>query len=124
MFIGREFELSLLRRHLDDRSRAQLIVLYGRRRVGKSTLIARAVESESRTLFFEGIEGARNSVQITQFLDDLASQTGRVRLGATNWREVFRGVGELVQNGRWVLVFDEFPWLGAGRTQIVSELKL
>ena len=124
MFIGREFELSLLRRHLQDRSRAQLIVLYGRRRIGKSTLIARAVESEPQVLFFEGIEGARKPVQIAQFLDDLASQTGRVRLAATNWRDVFRGLGELVQTGRWVLVFDEFPWLGAGRTQIVSELKL
>lgn len=124
MFTGRGSELSLLRRHLDDQRRAQLIILYGRRRIGKSTLMAKAVEGEARVLFFEGIEGARTPVQIDQFLTDLSRQTGRIRLGARNWREVFQGLGELVERGRWVLVFDEFPWMGAGRTRIVSELKL
>ena len=60
MFVGREYELSLIGRHLQDDSKAQLIVLYGRRRIGKSTLIAKALEHESRALFFEGIEGARS----------------------------------------------------------------
>ena len=59
MFVGREHELSLIGRHLEDNSKAQLIILYGRRRIGKSTLIAKAVEQESNVLFFEGIEGAR-----------------------------------------------------------------
>ncbi|MCP4675298.1 MAG: hypothetical protein GY854_07295 [Deltaproteobacteria bacterium] len=124
MFVGREYELSLLREHLRDDSKARLIILYGRRRIGKSTLIAEAVKNEENVLFFEGIEGTRKKVQIEQFTTDLASQTGRVRLDARNWREVFQGVGELLEKGRWVLVFDEFPWMGAGRTQIVSELKL
>ncbi len=124
MFVGREYELSLIRKHLRDDSKARLIILYGRRRIGKSTLIAEAVKDEQNVLYFEGIEGARKRVQIEQFVTDLADQTGRVRLGAQNWREVFKGVGELVKKGRWVLVFDEFPWMGAGRTQIVSELKL
>jgi len=124
MFVGRTHELSVIRGRLSDRTKAQLIILYGRRRIGKSTLIAKAVEKEANVLFFEGIEGARKQVQIDQFLTDLAAQTGRVRLDAGNWREAFRGLGELVRQGRWVLVFDEFPWMGAGRTQIVSELKL
>ena len=124
MFVGREHELSLIGRHLEDNSKAQLIILYGRRRIGKSTLIAKAVAQESNVLFFEGIEGARTQIQIAQFLGDLAAQTGRMRLDARNWRDVFQGLGELLRSGRWVLVFDEFPWLGAGRTQIVSELKL
>ncbi len=125
-FIGRNHELVLFRQHLQDHSRAQLIVIYGRRRIGKSTLIQEAVKEEDdrTTLFFEGIEGAGRRTQIDQLLEDLARQTGRVRLGAKNWREVFQGLGELMQEGRWVLVFDEFPWMGVGRTQIVSELKL
>jgi len=124
MFVGRTHELDLIRRRLADRSKAQLIVIYGRRRIGKSTLIRQAVSSEKRVLYFEGIEGENTRVQIDQFLDDLALQTGRVRLGARTWREVFQGVGEIIQSGRWVLVFDEFPWMGAGRTAIVSQLKL
>ena len=124
MFIGREHELEQISYHLKDRSKAQLIVVYGRRRVGKSTLIAQACKREKRVLFFEGLQGERTKVQIDQFLDDLSRQTGRVRLNASNWREVFQGLGELIESGRWVLVFDEFPWMGAGRTKIVSALKL
>jgi AAA+ ATPase superfamily predicted ATPase len=124
MFVGRRHELDLIQQCLSDRAKAQLIVLYGRRRVGKSTLIRQSVSNETRVLYFEGIEGESTDVQIAQFLDDLALQTGRVRLGARTWREVFQGIGELVASGRWVLVFDEFPWMGAGRTSIVSQLKL
>ena len=124
MFVGRKHELEQISYHLNDRSKAQLIVLYGRRRVGKSTLITQSCKKEKRVLFFEGLQGEHTDVQISQFLDDLARQTGRVRLNASNWREVFQGVGEIVQSGRWVLVFDEFPWMGAGRTKIVSALKL
>ncbi len=124
MFIGRTHEIGLIRQRLADRSKAQLIVIYGRRRVGKSTLIREATKRERKVLLFEGIEGEQTAVQIEQFLDDLSRQTGRVRLRARNWREVFQGLGEIVERGRWVLVFDEFPWMGAGRSRIVSELKL
>jgi len=124
MFVGRQHELGLIRECLNDRSKAQLLVVYGRRRIGKSTLIREAVSTEERVLNFEGIEGENTRVQINQFLDDLARQTGRVRLGAKTWLEVFQGVGEIVESGRWLLVFDEFPWMGAGRTAIVSHLKL
>ena len=124
MFIGRSYELGLLKDALNDRTKAQLIIVYGRRRIGKSTLIKKAVEDEKNVLFFEGIEGENTHKQINQFLDDLSRQTGRVKLGSKTWPEVFQGLGELIQDKRYVLVFDEFPWMGAGRTSIVSHLKL
>ncbi len=43
MFMGRSYELSLIGRHLQERTKAKLIILYGRRRIGKSTLIAKAL---------------------------------------------------------------------------------
>ncbi|MCK5797303.1 MAG: ATP-binding protein [Deltaproteobacteria bacterium] len=124
MFIGREHELATIKRHLKDRSKAQLLVIYGRRRIGKSRLIREALRSEKKALFFEGVEGEDSRAQVAQFTLDLAQQTGRVRLAARSWREAFQGLGELIAEGRWVIVFDEFPWMGAGRTRIVSELKL
>lgn len=124
MFVGRTYEKNLLEEALRDRSKAQLVVLYGRRRIGKSTLIRESLRGETNTLFFEGIQGGSTDVQIDQFLKDLSLQTGKIRLAAGNWREVFQGLGELVERGRWVLVFDEFPWLAVGRKQLVSDLKL
>ena len=43
MFVGRRTELALLREELAV-PRASLAIVYGRRRVGKSTLICEAVE--------------------------------------------------------------------------------
>jgi AAA+ ATPase superfamily predicted ATPase len=57
MFIGRQYELGLIRRQLADRSKAQLIILYGRRRVGMSTLIREAVKKQPNVLFLKGLKG-------------------------------------------------------------------
>lgn len=124
MFVGRNYERELVKKHLGDHSKAQLLVLYGRRRVGKSTLIRESLKNEKKVLFFEGIEGEPTNIQIDQFLKDLSRQTGRIRLAARNWRDVFQGLGEIISRGRWVLVFDEFPWMAAGRSRIVSDLKV
>ena len=123
MFIGRDYELQQLRKQLTDRSRAQLLVLYGRRRVGKSRLIQEAIRGERRVLLFEGIQGQTAPVQIARFLDDLAAQTGNVRLAAADWAQALRGLGEVIRRGRWVVVLDELPWLAAGRTRFIAELK-
>ena len=44
MFIGREEELELLKLYLGKETKHALL-LYGKRRVGKSTLIVKAVEN-------------------------------------------------------------------------------
>lgn len=124
MFIGRDRETRLIQDRLADRSKAQLIILYGRRRVGKSTLIRNSLKNQKKVLFFEGIQGEPTKIQIDQFLNDLAGQTGSVKLAARNWREVFQGLGQWIQKGRWVIVLDEFPWMAAGRSRLVAELKL
>jgi predicted AAA+ superfamily ATPase len=124
MFIGRQYETRLIQEKLADTSKAQLIILYGRRRVGKSTLIRKSLKRQKNVLFFEGIQGRSTRDQIDQFLVDLSTQTGRVKLAAKNWREAFQGLEETIQKGRWFLVLDELPWMAAGRSQMISDLKL
>ena len=124
MFIGRQYEVEFIKRKINDKSKAQMIILYGRRRVGKSTLIRECVKHKKNVLFFEGIEGEHTHVQVNQFLKDLSRQTGRVKLSAEGWLDAFQGLGEVIKEGHWIIIFDEFPWMGAGRPTIVSELKL
>ena len=50
MFVGRRKEIALLRAVLAV-PRASLAIIYGRRRVGKSTLIREAVEKRPRVLY-------------------------------------------------------------------------
>jgi AAA+ ATPase superfamily predicted ATPase len=124
MFVGRNYELGLIRDRLSDRSKPQLLIIYGRRRIGKSTLIKKSLDGRKNVLFFEGIQGESTQTQIDQFLSDLARQTGRIKLAARNWREVFQGLEETIAKGRWIVVFDEFSWMAAGRSSLVSDLKL
>ena len=50
MFVGREHELSVMQR-LYNRQGFKMVVLYGRRRVGKTSLIEEFTKNK-RTLFF------------------------------------------------------------------------
>lgn len=123
MFVGRTQELEVIENQLQVRDQAQLIVIYGRRRIGKSRLIMEALKMKKKTLFFEGIEGENTSFQIDQFLDDLSRQTGKIKLAAKNWREVFQGLEEIICKGEWFIVFDEFPWMAVLRSTLVAQLK-
>jgi AAA+ ATPase superfamily predicted ATPase len=67
MFIGRHYELNQIKEKLNDNSLSQLIILYGRRRVGKSRLIKEALKQEKQVLSFEGLEGEPTSVQLINF---------------------------------------------------------
>lgn len=68
-FIGRETELSRLKGLLDNRS-ASLIVVRGRRRIGKSRLLAE-FGKEIRSLFFSGIPPSKKDIRV-QFKDEEA----------------------------------------------------
>src|SRR5687767_13758748 len=65
-FIGRERELAKLKRLLDSPS-AEIAVLYGRRRVGK-TLLLEHVLTGRNALFFEALEDRPKKEQIDHFL--------------------------------------------------------
>lgn len=123
-FLGRKNELKAIRERLEDHSKSQLIILYGRRRVGKSRLISEALLKERNILKFEGIEGESTDVQIDQFLNDLSRQTNKVKFAARNWREAFQGLEESIKEGRHVIIVDELPWLAVGKSTLISELKL
>ncbi len=121
MFVGRQHELSLLKRAIAS-ERAELVVVYGRRRVGKSSLLARLVSGRG-DLHFEALQGVSQKQQIEHFLWQLAEQTGTPRAAARDWREAFRALTFHIAAGRHYVVFDEFPWMASGRTHLVSLLK-
>ena len=76
-FIGREKELAALR-NLLPRENA-IAVIYGRRRIGKSSLI-REFLRESDALYFEGLEGRPKRQQLNSFILQLNHQTGQAFL--------------------------------------------
>jgi len=108
-FINRENELSFLEKKWAD-PRAQLIVLWGRRRVGKTELVKQFIKKKPHVYFLaESTNDAdqlrRFSYMIGQFFNEPLLETR----GFSNWEEGFRYIRDRKQ--RFVLVIDEFSYL-------------
>jgi len=121
MFYGRKHELQILKRAIGSSS-PELGIVYGRRRVGKSSLLMQAAGRKG-DLLFEGLQQASLKSQIEHFLLQLADQTGTPRSAARNWREALDALSFHLRNGRRYVVFDEFPWMASGRSELVALVK-
>jgi AAA+ ATPase superfamily predicted ATPase len=98
---------------------AALIVMIGRRRVGKSFLLARTFGGR-RTVSFQGDEQGER-----QHLDLLAAEAGRALLGSpslafASWDEALTFLGEQARHGRLTVILDEFQWLKAAQPALDS----
>ncbi len=123
-FIGREDEVARLKRILNG-GEASVVTVYGRRRVGKTTLIERAF-SHPGLIKCEGLEGQDEHVQRQSMLEQFAEQVGVPALKhATpdSWRALLRIVTEYVTQGRTTLYLEEFQWLSAYGGELISEIK-
>ena len=114
-FVNRRSEL----RELDAAARhGGLLVVFGRRRVGKTRLLREWLQKRDG-LYSQAIEAQRD-LQIQQVFQDLRPQleTGLV---PKSWPELLE-VLEL-QKKRWVLCLDEFPYLTAADDSLPSRLQ-
>lgn len=110
-FIGRELELRKLGRLIEDEGMG-FALIYGRRRVGKSELIKRALsESKVKAIYYEckEVSGENNA----RSLAGLASSVlGLPRLGYGEMESLLRYLFELGEKEKMVLVLDEYPTSG------------
>lgn len=122
-FVGRENELEQLTRTLGS-SRPTISVIYGRRRVGKSFLISKALENRN-ALFFEGLENLPKKQQIDNFCLQLTKQTGqKIGKAPKSWGEVFLLLEVPLKKTGMCIVLDEFQWMANYRTEIIANLKM
>ncbi|OGT63551.1 MAG: hypothetical protein A3J38_01170 [Gammaproteobacteria bacterium RIFCSPHIGHO2_12_FULL_45_9] len=125
-FVGRTAELHHLNA-LYTAEDAKLIVLYGRRRIGKSRLIEQFIQGK-KYLRFEGLENMRTKAQLAQFTEDLGAQLNDPVLKHTtftSWTPILDYLTRFfTQNTeKYVVFLDEFQWLAANQRQLVSLLK-
>ena len=121
MFIGRKYELKIIEQAIVSK-RAELGIVYGRRRIGKSTLLKKAAPKKN-TLYFEALQGVSLKKQIEHFTYQLSKQTNTPIILARNWHEAFDALTLHIKKRRRYIVFDEFPWMAAGRSELVALFK-
>lgn len=130
---GRENELKLLKGAYES-SKAELAVVYGRRRVGKSYLIKR-FSSDKKYLSFEGIEGGSSRTQVENFQIQLQKQISNPLLQRAKfetWNEIFDYLSTYFaeyntkhkKHEKLIVIFDEFQWMAAQQSKLVALLKM
>lgn len=125
MFIGRERELTTLGR-LYRTDTFQFPVIYGRRRVGKTTLISKFV-GDKPVIFFTAVENNRQtnlenlSRAIAQF--EHPERDPALVPPYTNFQQAFEIIFELAQKQRLIFVIDEFPYLAKADPSVSSILQ-
>jgi AAA+ ATPase superfamily predicted ATPase len=122
MFVGRETELSKLA-ELYDSGRFECVIVYGRRRVGKTRLISEFLRGREG-LYFSAIEsGAGENLEILS--RNLLSFGAGSPVGAAfgDFRQALDYVFNLARERRFILAIDEFPYLAGSYRGISSLLK-
>jgi len=121
VFIDREDEISGLER-LYASGRAEMFVLYGRRRVGKTELLREFCDGKPHLFFVATLSS--DAHQLAAFSQQVWAYThSESSEGFTfpSWEAAFQAMAELP--GRPVVVLDEFTYLISGNKAIPSVLQ-
>lgn len=109
-FLGREKEiLDLEKEYARD---GGFVVIYGRRRIGKTTLIKQFIKSKTAFYFLATKEVESQSMK--RFAGVIARTTGNSvmqKAAFSDWLDLFQAVADYKPNEKKVLVIDEFPYL-------------
>ena len=114
-FVGRGGELDLLD-DLWESSRATLLILYGRRRVGKTRLLTHWLKRHSDRAIYWVAEPTTALDQLRSFSQAIYNYTAPdtpapLDFTYANWEQALRQVALLASERRVALVIDELPYL-------------
>jgi AAA+ ATPase superfamily predicted ATPase len=119
--IGRLREREILNEALGN-TNSELIVVYGRRRVGKTFLIR---EFFNKNIVFEvtGLFGGNMKDQLRNFAKELLKRTNNKAPEVTSWFEMFAILEGYLdtkfEKSKKVIFIDEFPWIDTPRSRFL-----
>ncbi len=123
MFIGREREISSLNK-LYDSGKFEFVVLYGRRRVGKTALINHFIDGKP-AIYFMGVESnAKQNLEnfsksIMEYASGIEADTS-----FASFQAALEAVFKLSEKERLILAIDEYPYVARASKSFASTLQL
>ena len=121
MFIGRERELEILN-NLYKQNKFQLFILYGRRRVGKTTLITEFCRDKDSIFFAAEQDSDKGNLQ--KFSEMVFLHYNEKTLSDfSSWENAIEFIHSRQVEKPLVLVFDEFPYLAKTNKKLLSNLQ-
>lgn len=124
-FIGRKTELARLQGLLSKQS-ASLVVVRGRRRIGKSRLL-KEFGKQMKSFFFSGLppstkKKTTDAAQKKEFVSQLQQQ-GIPGVSPDDWSNLFWHLAQYTKEGRVLIVLDEISWMGSKDPNFLGKLK-
>ena len=124
MFIGREAELKFLQDKFDNEN-GQLVVLYGRRRVGKTETLREFCKGKPHV--FYSCTQSTDKVQLSKFSKHILKEDIPAKQYISefaDWESAFRSVLDFpFGDQKKLLIIDEFPYMCKGNKSIPSVLQ-
>ena len=123
MFIGRERELNSLNK-LYNSGKFEFVVIYGRRRVGKTALINHFID-DKQAIYFMGVESnAKQNLEnfsrnIMEYTSGISAETSFL-----SFQSALETVFRLSQKERLILVIDEYPYVARASRSLASTLQM
>ena len=124
-FIGREAELGALQKLYDKKS-FQMAVLFGRRRVGKTTLVNRFIKKNNcKYVSFVSTEMTESELLLRMGSDVLESLAPNLngKIKFESFDSIFDFIADKATNERIVFVIDEYPYLAKSCSYMNSLLQ-
>lgn len=123
-FIGRQQEIDRIH-SLKARDKASLIVIRGRRRIGKSRLIQESAR-DSLFLKFSGLapdEGITAEAQRKNFAMQLAKNFNTHTPDSSDWFHLLEALAKSLPKKPLILLFDEISWMGQDDPTFLPKIK-
>lgn len=123
MFIGRKEELAFLEEKYNS-DIGQLIVLYGRRRVGKTELLKEFCKGKTNVFFTcTEVPDEKQINSISSRILATGVPAARYVNTFSDWEQVFSSIKEIPGDGKKILIIDEFPYAVKANDSIPSILQ-
>lgn len=118
-FVDREKERDFLKKAYNSK-RAEFIIIYGRRRIGKTELIKKSIEKRKAIYFF--VEDALENENLNSFKKKVADLLNNplIEKAELSWEELF---DEIIKKDNLIVILDEFPNLIKKNKAILSKFQ-
>lgn len=124
-FVGRKKEFKELDRRYRSKQ-SELIVVYGRRRVGKTALV-REFFGNKFDFLVTGIHDGTKEMQLSNFAMALHEYFG-LRNSPKTWLDAFAllraGLLQVQSDGKKVVFFDEMPWMETPKSDFLKAFEV
>ncbi|MCI0399307.1 MAG: ATP-binding protein [Chloroflexi bacterium] len=123
MFVDRTRELLFLRQTLSRQDRGQMLLLYGRRRVGKTELLRQWAVTSGLSYTYWMAEKEPAALQRRKLFSRLLDVPVHQAVDFSSWSELWDWIAPRLVSRRQIIILDELPYAAAADSAMLSALQ-